>query len=212
MWKKVPISVIAVWVLLALAMDACASVNLVVNGDFSTGDLTGWTTATQAEYGEWMIYSGGVLPLSNWTTQPPQHTPYAATADQSGPSSVVLYQNIDLPADKKIYLTYTYYYHNFGEEFFSPRTLNISDSPNQQARIDIMNPNAVDPYSVAPSDIWRNLLRTLPGYPLTVDPTTVTYDLSAYAGKTVRIRFAVADTEYFFSMGVDNISIRAFNR
>ncbi len=183
--------------------------NLVVNGDFETGSFTGWTVDTQSENGSWFVYSGGILPLSFHLTPPPPGGAYAATADQISSSSTILYQDIDLPTvthSENLILQYTYYYNNQNNIFISPDSLSIEEE-NQQARIDIMKPTAEDPYSVAPSDIYKNLLSTPPGSPLVVNPTTVEFDLTRFSGRSIRLRFAVVDTEYFFSMGVDNISI-----
>jgi hypothetical protein len=181
--------------------------NLVVNGDFETGDFSGWTSDAQNDNGIWLIYSGGILPISNFVTPPPPGGAYAAAADQSEASSMILYQDIALPADACWQLQYTYYYNNHNNIFVTPDTLSI-DEPNQQARIDILRPDIADPYSVARGDVLRNLLKTVAGDPTSVKPTTVTFDLSCFAGQTIRLRFAVVDTEYYFSMGVDNISIQ----
>lgn len=181
--------------------------NFVVNGDFETGDFSGWTSDAQNDNGNWLIYSGGILPISNFITPPPPGGAYAAAADQSEASSMILYQDIALPPDACWQLQYTYYYNNQNDIFVTPDTLSV-DEPNQQARIDILRPDIADPYSVARGDVLRNLLKTVPGDPSRVEPTTVTFDLSCFAGQTIRLRFAVADTEYYFSMGVDNISIQ----
>ena len=199
----------AAFVLLAFApiSHVKGDTNYVVNGDFETGDFTGWTTAQQTEDGFWFIYSGGILPISNFITPPPPGGAYAASVDEGDPSSMIMYQDIELPPNACLLLQYTYYYHNYNDAFFSPDTLAINDGPNQQARIDIMNPATADPYSVAPGDVWQNLLQTRPKSPLIVDPKTVCFDLTPYAGQTIRLRFAVADNQFYFTMGVDNISI-----
>lgn len=189
-------------------MDANGISNFVVNGDFETGDFTGWTIANQTSVGYWFIYSGGILPISNLTTPPPPGGAYAASADETNPSAMILYQDITLPPNECLSLKYTYYYNNYYHTFESPDTLQVFVDPNQQARIDIMNPDTVDPYSVTPGDVLQNLLHTTANSPLMVDPTTVSFDLTSYAGQTIRLRFAVTDTENFLLMGVDNVSIQ----
>jgi len=111
-----------------------------------------------------------------------------------------------LPANSCLQLQYTYYYNNLNEEFVTPPTLSINDVPNQQIRIDIMNPDS-DPFSVAPGDVLENLLLTEPGDPAIVLPTVATFNISAFAGQTIRLRFALANNEFFMNMGVDNVSI-----
>lgn len=208
MLKRLQVAVFAAWVAFVSMANAASPTNYVVNGNFETGFFPPWIIANQTNFGSWFVSSGGILPLSNFTTPPPPEGAYAAIADQTSPSSMILYQDIALPANLNLVLQYTYYYNNHNDSFSSPDTLNINNVSNQQARIDIMNPATSDPYSVAPGDVLKNLLRTLPGAAFVVQPTTATFDLTPYAGQTIRLRFAVADNNFYFSMGIDNVSIR----
>lgn len=179
-------------------------INLVVNGNFETGNFLGWTTAQQNPDGSWIVYSGSFPSLG-----PPPEGTYAAVTNTEHVSSMVLYQDIPLPADplEPLILKYTYYYHNDGASFASPPTLEASRFfPNQQARIDIMDPSAPE-FSVAPGDVLLNLFQTQPGDPFDVPYTTVSFDLSSFAGQTIRLRFALADSLGIFAFGVDEVSI-----
>lgn len=51
-----------------------------------------------------------------------------------------------------------------------------------------------------------NVYQTQPGDPLTLGYTTISADLSAYAGRTVRIRFAEVDNQLYLNAGVDQVS------
>lgn len=82
-----------------------------------------------------------------------------------------------------------------GAEFFA----------NQQFRADIMMPGS-DTFAVDAA-VLANVYQTDPGDPLVSGYSTVTYDLSAYAGQTIRIRFAEVDNLTFFQVGVDNVAI-----
>jgi len=195
--------------LLAFTISFCESlhaqaINLVVNGNFETGDLTGWTADEQNPHGPadgfWTVYSGN----STLLPPPPEGT-YAAYSDTRLFCSLILYQDITLPGPST--LQYTYYYEqNPTIEFVTQPTLSVSTSPNQQARIDIMNPSS-SPFSVDPSDVWLNLFQTEPGDPTSLSPTTVSFDLSSFAGETIRLRYAVTATQGYLYLAVDAVSI-----
>jgi len=181
---------------------------LVVNGDFETGDFTGWTTASQTAAGSWVVYSGTKAPISGNTISPHPQGLYAAVADQNNIASMILYQNIQLPPGKRYLLSFEYFYTNFAK-FHSPTTLSCKQTPNQQARVDILSSTVSDPYSVAKSDVLANVFNTDADDPNVYGPTTLVYDLTPFAGQTIRLRYACVNTEYFFNVGVDNIRIDA---
>ncbi len=139
---------------------------------------------------------------------------YAAVADQGEPGSQVLYQDLTLEAGETHTLTFTHYYVNRATEeqsdtplFASPPTLDYSiDGINQQYRVDIMKATA-DPFSVDPADVLQTVFQTQPGDPATLAPTPVTVDLSAFAGQTVRLRFAVAVNQAVLNAGVDCVNL-----
>lgn len=200
--------------LLAFSLCLCGylsadAINLVVNGNFA-GDLTGWTADQQNPDGEidgvWEVYTGNdATPLP-----PPPEGTYAAYSFTSLISSMVLYQDIALPEQTPLTLQYTYYYEqNPLIDFVTQPTLFVSRFfQNQQARIDIMNPLS-DPFSVDSADVWLNLFQTQPGDPFSVPYTTVSFDLSSFAGQTIRLRFAVADSRGYLFVGVDGVRILA---
>ncbi len=76
-----------------------------------------------------------------------------------------------------------------------------------------MNPAAVNPFSVAPADIIVNVYQTLPGTPNTsgIGPNgsyvTQTFDLTPYAGQTIRLRFADVSNQNYLLFGIDDVSI-----
>jgi len=82
-----------------------------------------------------------------------------------------------------------------GAEFFA----------NQQFRADIMTPGS-DAFNVDAA-VLANVYQTDPGDPLVSGYSPVTFDLSAYAGQTVRIRFAEVDNLTFLQVGIDNVAI-----
>jgi hypothetical protein len=190
-----------------LVAPGSASAAIVTNGDFETGNFSGW----HEEYvdpgvGHWFNYTGTSTPLSlDPIPAPPQGT-RAAITDQAEESRQILYQDVTLPPGGSVNQLSLFAYYREGP-FASPDTLSL-DVTNEQYRIDVMKPSApID--SVSPGDVLVNLLRTTPSSPNTLDPTQLTADLSPYAGQTVRIRFAVPVTQHVLNGGVDAVAIKS---
>ena len=185
----------------------------VTNGGFETGNLTGWIVANEGN-GVWSAYSGTLSPVSGLTiaatgqfTYTPQGV-YAATSDQTGPGSHIMYQDLVLKKFQSHNLTLILYYDNQAGEFCTPDTLDPKIACNQQYRVDVMDPAApVD--SVASGDVLATLFRTEVGAPRTLAPTPMAYDLSAFAGRTVRLRFSEVDNQSNFLASVDAVNLQS---
>jgi len=215
--------------------NANAQINLFHNGDFETGDFSGWTVIQNTgSEGDWFVYSGTLPPLSGQPVLPPPVGQFAAISDQTGPSSQVLFQDIVIPITGTQCSAVIYYINRAGNEsgfvstdtvgeyttrgseagsvstkvngeglFINGANLSQSEGPNQQARIDIMDPTA-DPFDVG-SGVLLNLFQTNPGDPAELGYTTLNFDLSAFAGSTVRFRVAEVDNQFFFNFAIDNV-------
>jgi hypothetical protein len=181
----------------------------VVNGGFETGNTSGWTVVNEAGgSGDWYVCSSDVEACSAPVPSnfPPPEGTYAAISSQGGPGSHILYQDVTLEAGATHQLSFTTWYENHADSFYTPDSLSYQTFPNQQYRIDIMKPDApVD--SVAPEDILATVFRTEVGDPLSMEPTPMTVDLSQFAGSTVRLRFAEVDNQLFFVAGVDDVKV-----
>lgn len=190
----------------AMALPAVASANLVVNGDFETGNLSGWHLRNEpGGTGSWFAYSGTEDPEEpSATVPPPPQGEFAAIASQSNPGSHILYQDVALGAGPHE-LSLIAYYESF-TPIVSPESLSPFEGANQQYRIDVLKPGA-SLTTVDPADIIATLLHTEEGDPEVMEPETLTADLSAYAGQTVRLRMAEVDTASPFLAGVDAVSI-----
>jgi hypothetical protein len=196
-------------IFLCFSVSTANTTELIVNGGFETGDLSGWTVDNQGTFGHWLVYSGTTLPLSSNIFYPPPQGTYAAAFDQSSPSSSVMYQDVILPQGETATLVFIYYYHNYaGIAIPTPDTLDpVSPPSNQQFRIDLMKPSA-DPFSVDPTDILQNFVQLSPGDASTLMPMTVSSDISTFSGQTVRLRFAAVDNEFYLNVGIDAVSIQ----
>ncbi|MEX1254631.1 MAG: Ig-like domain-containing protein [Dehalococcoidia bacterium] len=167
---------------------------------------------------------------SGSTVEPPPEGETAAMSDQDGPSSSVLYQCVDIPAGASAELSFQLYLLNVegkGDgEYHTPPTLdpflgggkpqgqafplgNGKPGANQQFRADIVSTAGMDgdPFTLASGDVLMNVYQTDPGDPNESGYDPVTADLSALAGQSVCIRFALVDNQFFFNAGVDDVKL-----
>jgi hypothetical protein len=191
---------------LMLLLPGSALAASVANGNFETGNLSGWTVVNSGN-GNWFAYSGTSAPLSGLLIAAPPQGTFAATSDQTGPGSHILYQDIALEPAFNHTLTFTLYYRNWAGAFFTPNSLSESvPVPNEQFRVDIIKPSApVD--SVAAGDILTSVFQTHVLDPLALAPTSMSVDLTPFAGQTVRLRFAEVDNQSFFQASLDGVQI-----
>jgi hypothetical protein len=193
-------------------------VELVVNGGFeanggpNTSAFTGWAVFNQAggdpsgfrvQQGTSSPATGGVFPVP----APPEGS-FSAMSSQFGPGAHSISQDITLPPHGNGQLTFRLFIGNRAGAFFSPATLAFNTGANQQFRMDIMNP-AAPPQDVG-AGVLMNVYQTQPGDPLiSAGYLTISADLSAFNGQTVRLRFAETDNQLWFNAGVDDVSVIA---
>jgi len=219
-------AVVLIVMLAAALAPSGARAARVVNGDFESGDLGGWQVYQSVpEFGNWFAYQGTETPLGALRkkqvhvepVQVPPQGDSAAVTDEIEPTTLILYQDVALEAGRSHQLSLLAYYDSYKPLAVpKPNTLSVDTEaltalngevqPNQQFRIDVMNPEApLD--SVNPADILRTVFATKSNAPQKMTPTKLTADLSAFAGQTVRLRIANAVTEEVFNAGVDAVSI-----
>ena len=193
-----------------VASGAVTNGGFETNGGAGTSTFTGWTVVDQAGgNGSWFVQTGTASPLSGFTTPTPTEGSFAAMTDQGGPGSHVLYQVVTVPTAGGA-LNFDLFINNQTSDFFvpSPATLDYTVSPNQQFRMDIMSTSATD-FDVG-AGVLANVFQTNPGDPLTNGGyVPVSFNLDAFAGQTVRLRFAEVDNQNFFNVGIDNVRIVA---
>jgi hypothetical protein len=168
--------------------------------------LSGWGHAPghpfNAGHG-WFAYTGHISP-SGFTIPAPPSGHYAAVSDQIGPGSNTLFQTFRVPAHAT--LSMTLWYRNRNVQFYSPQMLVPDQARNQQLRITITRPDA-GLYSLKPADMLATVFATEPGDPASLGPKQIHYDLSALAGQLVRLRITEVDNQFFFQVGVDNVTV-----
>jgi hypothetical protein len=72
--------------------------------------------------------------------------------------------------------------------------------------MDILKPGAAL-RTMDPAKILATAFRTRAGDPRMLDQCTISLDLSSFAGRLVRLRFAEVDTEGFFNVVIDWVRI-----
>lgn len=203
---------------LAVLMAVCGaasapvhSLELVTNGGFEsntgvgTSAFTGWFVATMAgSQGSFYAQTGVQPALSRFVIAPPARGSFAATSDQIGPGTSVLYQDINVPASGQTVLSLRLFVQNQAEDYAAPASLDYASVPNQQARVDIISPaaNLLD----VGAGVLANLFRTQPGDPQTLGYITLTQNLTPFAGTTVRLRVASVDNQQGLNLAVDAAS------
>jgi hypothetical protein len=190
-----------------LAVPGVSTAATIVNGGFETGNFTGWTVVNQSEgSGDWFVYTGTSSPLSGATIAAPPEGTHAAVTDQFGPGSHLLYQDVSLEAGFNHTLSLQVYYENQAGVFATPPSLDSNVFPNQQYRVDILSPSA-PVTSVAPGEVLATVFQTDVGDPPSLAPMPISFDLSGFAGTTVRLRLAEVDNQFFFNASVDDVAV-----
>jgi hypothetical protein len=177
-----------------------------VNNNFETGTFTGWTKYFRSQnVGDWYIYSGALTPQTSHDVAPPPEGTKAAVTDHNAPTTHELYQDVVIPSGTFVTLSYFMAYNNTNGFFVTLNTLDFIG--NQQVRIDLVKTTTPNE-SVVATDILANLYRSQPGDLLVISPSRkFTYDVSAFAGQTVRLRFAAAVGLSFFPISIDNVCL-----
>jgi hypothetical protein len=203
---------------LFVATAAFAQTNLVVNGGFEqnggpgTAKLTGWTIVSQAGgSGSWYAQTGSFpMPSTERCSNESVDAPpsgFAAMSTQSQKGSHILYQDVALPAAAaKVTLTYDLFIYSHAG-FANQPTLDYNPIPNTQFRADILNPSA--PVDDTGAGVLANIYQSKNGDLRYSQYKRQMIDLTPFAGRTIRLRFAQVDNVDCFNAGIDNVTIIA---
>ncbi|MGM0953596.1 MAG: autotransporter domain-containing protein [Pseudomonadota bacterium] len=192
---------------LAIAVSMLGSVSAdaaLVNGGFEDG-LTGWTTTVNGGAHAVSLATGSAAGSINAS---PSGDQYIYTS-QSGAGSSFITQEFTVGGSvNKVFFDIAI--NNSAGAFSTPDSLDYTDSPNQQARFDILKVGS-SLTSLDPADIIATVYQTQVGDPNSQDWQTVAVDvsseLSAYVGQDVIFRFSQVDTQGVFNLALDNINV-----
>jgi hypothetical protein len=177
-----------------------------LNGGEETNEFTGWTEVDLPNSsGSWLVQTDGHSPLNGIPVEGPTDGAFAAMTDQFGPGSHIIYQDVRLPSHGPVMLSFDLSLQNFAGEFDTPGTLSPDEFPNQQFRMDVMDPNA--PVDDVGSGVLLPVYRTEPGDPPSSGYRTVIAPLRPFAGQVVRLRFAEVDNISYFLVGIDRVTV-----
>ena len=188
--------------------------SLIVPGDILNGGFESNGGPNSTTLNDWATFNAGSGAVFAQTgTQSPNGFPvpappegdFAAMSSQGGPGLHIWYQDITVPAGRSELRFQLFIANRFGA-FFTPATLSHTGGANQQFRADIMDPGA--PLADVGAGVLANLYQTQPGDQLVMDSyTSVVFDLSAFSGQSVRLRFAQVDNRFFFNAATDDVVI-----
>ncbi len=186
---------------------------LLDNGSFETGDTTGWTVQV-TENGAAVVYDEddplvtGIPPAIAPSIDPPPDGEFAFYFAQTGPARSVIYQDVTIPDNAvSADLTGLVFIENAADDFITPDNLDFPsvDNPNQQMRIDIMDPSA--PLFGVGEGVLLNVYRTQIGDPSRSPYFGISGNLAPFAGQTVRIRVAEVNTESYLRIAIDDFQL-----
>ncbi|HET7038625.1 MAG TPA: hypothetical protein VFH97_01980 [Gemmatimonadales bacterium] len=183
------------------------TLHLIQNGSFEAGGFANWTTydAPGGDQLGWII-TGDTLMPSALVVLPPPDSALGAMTSQDGAGTHVLYQDVAIPANRTATLRVTIYLVS-SAAFVNGQDIGLRwDSlPNQQFRVDVVDP-AAEVTDVG-AGVLLNVYRTMPGDSLSSGYIELSANLTAFAGRTVRIRFAETDNQNFLHAGVDAVDL-----
>ena len=185
-----------------------AAYDLVVNGGFETASLSSWTPFSQGASGGtggWYAKSSGNGTYSGLPISPPPAGSWEAVADNSGRVAAILYQDIAIPPTTKATLSFIIWHGNAASGNVWTNGTSLSPTiTNQRVRVDIV---PTTQGNLITSGALAVVYQTASGTPQIVNPTTVSLDVTALAGQTVRLRFALVATQGGLIAGIDQVKL-----
>jgi hypothetical protein len=164
---------------------------LLVNGTFESGNLTGWTRQDKG-VGGFVINNGAFDPESPDGALSPIAGSYSALSQQLGNGQHVLYQDFFIPdSATNVVLSWTDRIRNHATQF----------TTNQLFRVELRNP--------ANDVVLTTLFTTTNGFSLFSGPTTRTFNLNQYRGQNMRLAFVEIDGLGHLNVHLDNVSVAA---
>lgn len=188
---------------------AAAGPLLITNGGFESGDLSGWTVASQAgsDVGGFLADStAGYSPFVHPTAGPASGQFYAV-ADSAGIGAHVMMQAFTLANASLLHVSFKLFASAYlgSPAALNPAGLDFTAGDNLQARVDILGASA-DAFDTG-AGVVANLFS---GVDAAGDPawSLFEFDVALDAG-TYWLRFASVNTTDFLTTGVDDVALSA---
>jgi hypothetical protein len=190
-------------------------VELVANGSFEanagtgSASFTSWTVvrenATINVAGNFYVQTGVLSPITRFEVVAAPDGAFAAMSDQNGPGRTAIYQDLAVAASGPVWLNLRVQVLNQVDDFVVAPTLDVSPSPNQQVRVDVLATSAAL-WDVG-AGVLTNVFTSTPGTVLPGGYAPLSINLQPFAGQTVRIRIAEVDNLHGLVVGVDQVSV-----
>jgi hypothetical protein len=181
---------------------------LITNGNFELGSLTGWSQSNSGSGNFTVDNVASSTPISAHSTMGNANGGgFYAVSDQTGPGVHALFQSFTVTAGaSSVILSYDFFANNYGGSMINNGGLN-TNSPNQHARIDLMIGGApvLDTGAGVLNSFFIGSTSLLKPGAFLFNSFDITSLVSA--GGTFTIRFAEADNQSYFNLGVDNVSV-----
>lgn len=193
-----------------------APMELITNGDFETGNYSGWNPNVRpGSSGNLNISTPGAnAPLSGSSTAAnPFGGFFYSVTDQIGPGSYALTQSFAVPlGTTSVQFSFQMFANTYGGTIIDPIGLDHNGNSNEHARVDILLASTADPFSTAVGDIVGNYYLGTDNSSTNPNPyTNYLFNLTGVltGGQSYILRFGQVDNRGFFNQGVDNVSILA---
>lgn len=195
-----------------MVLSAPAMANLITNGDFESGSLAGWTTASTGDPSNnfYLIANGANAPVSGASTQVNAGGGrFVAVSDQTNPGGEVLLQSFTTTGGT-LTLKFDYFDNShYGNGQFGTAI----DGSVQTARVDILSAHATA-FDVGSGVVENLLIGTQGPQPDTALTNTVPWQsvtdtITGLAAGTYQLRFGNGQCCFFQEFGVDNVSLEA---
>ena len=184
---------------------------LLTNGGFETGDLTGWTfEPTPEAAGDVYVIAGVATPRNAFPTAGPSEGTYYAVFEQDENFAGALFQSFTVPdGDEDVVLTFDMFvYNSNGDTEVDGGFIGYSGLvENQHVRVNVL-PATAGTFDVADPGI-QNVYLDVDGDTMPLPYISYEFDLPLTPGETYRLRFAESSNMGYMSTGVDNVSVKS---
>lgn len=186
---------------------------LLANGDFETGDLTGWTVAYVPEAaGMISVIAATVSPLNGYRMAGPAGGTFYALSENNESYAGVLFQTFTFPdGDDEVAVSFEMFVlDNSGDGPLDAGEIAYGGvEPNQHVRVDVLSA-AAGTFDTG-LGVIKNLYLNVDGYEPILPYILYSFDLSPdlESGETYMLRFAQSSNQDYLFMGIDNVSVKS---